>query len=304
VTYCFVFNTEPDGLGVIADTRLSELDLSHGIRPLPGQVAKVYALGQRAFVAIAGRTDHVALLLHGMHERLKVADDANWYDLFIESCERNFRVFCETGIFSRSHPPEAALIYGDVRHHRGETRCRAVKLEFGFTSTGPARVRQNIGPGQADSIGWSVEGRNVLDAVAKNALGDLRSRSLVITKLTEQDIVALGHVTAGGGARVGFELDATGNPDGSFCPVLRRLANDRFPFGGPFMALEPVTLLAGAAQKAVFEAMVLKGQYLVDSEGVGEFHSASLTLRHGFRIYNGEHLAAISLIRTSISASL
>lgn len=303
MTYCFVFNAEPDGIGVVADTRLSQLDLSNGIQPLPGHVAKVYGIRERAFVAIAGRTDHVAMILHGIQARLWAADEANWYDIFIEHCENNFRAFCETGIFSKLHPPEAALIYADCRHHRGETRCRAVRLQFGSTDDGPVRRRDNIRFGEAYSIGWTVEDRRPLDEAGKDALGDMYNRSLVITESSEHEIRALGHVTVGGGPRIGLQLDMTGQPDKSFCPILRRYAAQKFLRGCDVMAIEPVTLMAGAAEMAIYHTMrALREQQIPGCAGVGEeFHSASLTLRHGFRVYNGEQMAFIPSIVSSIS---
>lgn len=305
LTYCFVFNAEPDGIGVIADTRLSEIDLTNGISPLPGQVLKVYALRERAFVAIAGRTDHVAMLLHGLRDRMRASDDSKWYDVFVEHCETNFRIYCEAGLFSRTHPPEAALIYGDCRHHRGETKCRAIRLQFGSTDAGPTRRRDNIAFGKAYSIGWSPEGRGPLDEAGKNALGDLYSRSLVISDFSEEEIKELGHMTVEGSPRAGLRLDMTGLPDKSFCPVLRKFAAQTFLRGGPIMAIEPVTLLCGAAEMAIFHTMQsLRAQAVESCAGVGEeFHSASLTLRHGFRVYNGEQLAFIGNVAASIAGA-
>lgn len=306
MTYCFVFNAEPDGIGVVADTRLSELDLTNGIRPLPGHVLKVYALRKKAFVAIAGRTDHVAMLLHGIQDRMRTADDSMWYDIFVEHCETNFRIFCEAGLFSQTHPPEAALIYGDCRHHRGATKCRAVRLQFGSNEAGPTHRRDNIGSGAADSIGWSPEGRRPLDEAGKNALGDLYNRSLVISDFSEEEIKELGHVTVGGGTRLGIRLDMTGAPDKSFVPVLRKFAAQTFSRGGPVMAVEPITLLCGAAEMAIFHTMrSLRAQALEGCVGVGEeFHSASLTPRHGFRVYNGEQFALIGSVASSIAGAV
>ena len=290
---------------MVADTRLSELDLTNGIRPLPGQVLKVYALRERAFVAVAGRTDHVAMLLHGVQGRMRASDDSKWYDIFVEHCETNFRIFCEAGIFSRTHPPEAALIYGDCRHHRGETKCRAVRLQFGSTEAGHTHRRDNIGFGEAYSIGWSPEGRRPLDEAGKNALGDLYNRSLVISDFSEEEINELGHVTVGGGPRLGLRLDMNGAPDKSFCPVLRKFAAQTFLCGGPVMAVEPVTLLCGAAEMTIFHTMQsLRTQAVEGCAGVGEeFHSASLTLRHGFRVYNGEQLALIGNVAAAIAGA-
>jgi hypothetical protein len=303
MTYCFVFNAEPDGIGVVADTRLSYFDLSNGIQPLPGQALKIYSLMDRAFVAIAGRTDHVAMLLEGIQTRLQTSDDSKWYDMFVSHCENNFRICCEKGVFSKQHPPEASFIYADCRHHRGETKCRAVRLEFGYTDEGPAHRRKNIPSGNASSIGWTLEGRHLLDEAGMNALGELFNRSLVIEEVFDKSSQALLDATTGGKPRFGLKLDMTGERDKSFIPVLRKYSAQKFLREGYVMAIEPVTLLAGAAEMAIFYTMrELREQQLPDCAGVGEeFHSASLTLRHGFNVYNGEQLELIRPVVSSIT---
>ena len=233
---------------------------------------------------------------------MRASDDSKWYDIFVEHCETNFRIYCEAGLFSRTYPPEAALIYGDCRSHRGETKCRAVRLQFGSTESGPARRRDNISSGEAYSIGWSPEGRSPLDEAGKNALGEIYNRSLVISDELEET----GHVNVGGEPRLGLRFDMTGAPDKSFCSVLRKFAAQTFLRGGPVMPVDPVTVLCGAAEMAIFHTMrSLRAQDVAGCAGVGEeFHSASLTLRHGFRIYNGEHLALISSVAASITGAV
>lgn len=304
MTYCFAFNTEPDGIGIIADTRITiETDLGQ-LQQIGGHSMKVYQLGSHAFVALAGRLDHIAMVLWGIEDRLGAADPAEWFDVFIDHCEANFYRYRDARVFSMESPPEVALIYADVRHKRGATNCRLVRLVFGPSANGPAVLR-TVGPqGGSVAIGWTPEGRAELNEAAKSALGELYNRHLEIRDLTQEEIRTF-HVAPAPGPLVGFALDTRGPPDASFSPVLRRYCADKFQKGGPTLPFEPVTALCGAALAAVEGRMAqLRREQWAYAEGVGqEFSSGSLTLRHGFQLYFGPNLAAISQIVTALRAS-
>jgi hypothetical protein len=264
--------------------------------------AKLFPCRVTHTIAIAGRLDHVSMILSGLTSRLDTEAPALWYDSFIEHCEKNFLACRDARLFSKDRPPEAALIYGDIRHKRGETKCRLIRLVFGCGEDGPASHRQPTESGKSVAIGWTPEGRAELNEAAKSGLGDLYNRHLELRELTEAGIRELGHVSASPGPVRGFVMDTGGPPDRTFCVTLRRFCAQTLLKGGPTLAFEPVTALCAAAVAAIeCRFRQLRREKAEGIEGVGDvFTSGSLTLRHGFLLYSGPNLSVIESVAAAL----
>lgn len=293
MTYLYAFNAEPDGIGVIADTRITFIDTLGQLRIDPDQVVKVYPLGRRAFVGIAGTVGHVASILNGLEHVLRSATDSRWYDLFVQHCESRLEACHTDGTFSVERPPEVQLIYGDIRHKRGATRCRLIRVEPAIVQGSFKMIRKTATEGQYLAIGWSPDGRRQLNAVASEALAEVESRRLEISGLCAEEMRQLGPHTPDA---QGFKADSSGPRIGNFRPQLRKYAAKTFLRNSTVLAVEPVLIYCAIAQAAI-EAKVdeLRSSDAEDIETVGDqWTPASLTLRHGFRAFNNGELAALT----------
>lgn len=293
MTYLYAFNAQPDGIGVIADTRLTLIDTVNKLRVSPDQVAKVYPLGRRAFVGIAGTVGHVASILDGLAHVLRPVSDSKWYNLFVQHCETRLAACITSGMFSAERLPEVQLIYGDIRHKRGETRCRLIRLETIIVEGSLKMLRKTAAEGQYLAIGWSPEGRRELNVVASDALAEVEGRGLVISESSAEEIRTLGiHPPDAHG----FKLDSSGPRIGNFRSQLRKYAARAFLRDSSVMAFEPVLSYCGIAQAAIEAKVVeLRGREVEDIETVGDqWTPASLTLRHGFKAFNNDKLEALT----------
>lgn len=295
MTYVFAFNAEPDGIGIIADTRLTLSSLTE-LRVGPDRVVKVYPLGRHAFVAIAGTIDHVASILDGLACALRSNKNSKWHDLFVLHCETRLAAYIADGTFSVKHLPEVQLIYGDIRHKRGRTRCRLIRLEPGISNDNFESFRKTATEGQFLAIGWSPEGRRELNDVAANALAEVEERGLEISDLRAEDTK---HIYQHPPETRGLTMDTSGPRIGNFRVKLRKYAAQTFLRNSSIMAVEPVLIYCGVAQAAIeTKAEELRHRGAEGIESVGnQWTSASLTLRHGFRAFNnGELVGLQSLI--------
>lgn len=100
MTYCFAFNAEPDGIGIIADTRILIENDAGELRPTAGHALKIYPVGSHAFIAIAGRQDHLSMILWKLASALRRAESVQRYDLFLRHCENNFEAYRQAALFS------------------------------------------------------------------------------------------------------------------------------------------------------------------------------------------------------------
>ena len=295
MTYIYAFNAAPDGIGVIADTRLTLVDALGHERASPDQVAKVYPLGLRAFVGIAGTVGHAATILDGLSRVLRSAPESKRYDIFLSHCETRLERFRAGPAGSVEQTPEVQLIYGDIRHKRGQTRCRLIRLEPTIVQGSLKMRRTTASEGLYVAIGWTPEGRRELNTVASEALSETEGRGLEITELRAQDIQELGQHSPN--AR-GFKADSSGPRTGKLRSQLRKYAAHTFSINSNVLAVEPVLLYCGIAQAAIAaKAEQLRSTKAEGIETIGDqWTAASLTLRHSFRIFNNDELVALTPI--------
>lgn len=297
MTYLYAFNAEPDGIGVISDTRLTLVSTLGQLRVAPDQVAKVSPLGQRAFVGIAGTIDHAASILDGLAYVLRSSNDSQWHELFVRHCEARLAAYLADGTYSERHPPEVQLIYGDIRHKRGRTKCRLIRLETSNVNGGIKLVRKTATEGQYLAIGWSQEGRRELNAAASDALAEIEGRGLNVSRLPANEI---DQIYQHPGEGRGVKLDSSGPRIGNFRSQLRKYSARTFLRNSNVLAVEPVLLYCGIAQAAIeAKAEELRCREVEGINTVGhQWTPASLTLRHGFRAFNdGELVALMPVIR-------
>ena len=293
MTYLYAFNAEPDGIGIIADTRLTLTNTLGQMRVDPDQAVKVYPLGRRAFVGIAGTVNHVASILDGLTHVLRGASNSKWYDLFVQHCETRLAACHTDGTFSVERLPEVQLIYGDIRHKHGAAKCRLIRLEPAIVQGRFNMIRKTATKGQFLAIGWSPEGRSELNRVASDALAEVESRGLEISQFSAQEIRQLGNHTPNAQA---FKADSLGPRTGNLRSQLRKCAARTFLKNSSVLAVEPVLVYCSIAQAAIeAKAVELRKREVEGIETVGDkWTPASLTLRHGFRAFNNGELAAIS----------
>lgn len=299
MTYIYAFNLEPDGTGVVSDTRLTYGSSPSDLRVDTEQVAKVYQVGRLAFIAVAGRIDHVAKILEGLVGALKRVPASSWYDTFVTHCDERLAVCIQDQVFSASNPPEFQLIYSDLRHKRGRSRCRLIRIEPRLFNGQLRNARTVAKMGEYVAIGWSEEGRRALNHVASDSLAEIEGRGLEITEPTRQEIQALGHHPPDS---KGIQLDSRGPRDGSFRETLRKYSAGKFLKGEHIVAFEPVLLYGGVAKAAI--ASKTEELRLIGLEGVEcvgtQWTISTLTLRHGIREFDKDNVVPLTPLVTAL----
>ena len=190
-----------------------------------------------------------------------------------------------------------------VRHHKGSTKCRLLKLDFKYSGDQPCIGYRNAPSGEWLAIGWSSEGRAALSHAASDALGELESRSLIIRvpDNEQRQMIIKKHGSLSKNSLT-VMLDSRGRRDSSFRNVLRKYTNN-LPSSSPMtMRFDPTLLFSGAAQKAIERKMKeLRQRQFAHHNCVSDTWSvATITLRDGFRIFNDKKLSYIRSIYESI----
>ena len=298
MTYCYVFNSEPDGIGIVTDTRLSILTRFGEIDIIPEDYLKVYSFTNRSAIILSGKIEHIRIILEGAAETLRITNESKWYDSFIQHCSQKYSYSCQQGIFAENSLPEIQLIYADIRHRRGSTKCRMVRLEFEYSRNKPKIRRRTALSGEYLSIGWTPQGRRELNVAASNVLYEIESRNLIVRNLSDDEKNNFEgiHGKLSGNAHT-CVLDSSGVKDGAFRKTLRKYCkNSPSIIPGSKMHYEPVMIYAAAASKAISERMVeLRRLSAQHHQSVGDkFIISTITQKQGLKLYNGEQLNIIN----------
>ncbi len=297
MTYCYVFNAEPDGVGIITDTRLSSITTFGEVDVDPEDYLKVYSPTKRAAIIISGNIRNLKNILQGVEAIFFEKKESKWFDSFIEKCTDNYLSCCDEGVFSSDILPQVQIIYADIRHRKGSTKCRMVRLEFYFENGEPKIARRYAMTGQYLSIGWSPEGRHELNESASYALCELDSRSLIIRKATKDEIKSIEKVNGKlKNNSVLSVMDSSGDKDGTFLKKLRKYCKKLPRFSQTTMHYDPVMVFSAAAVNSIEIRMdELRKKSLQYHETVGNtFVISTLTQKQGFKQYSDKELRAIN----------
>jgi hypothetical protein len=296
MTFCFAFKAPPDGIAVITDTRLS-IAMGDAIKPIQGDYLKVFSPRKNCVIAIAGAINQLEILLNGVTSTIPL-DDEYEFEFFMNTLRQRYHEMCIDGYLNSENPPSMSLIYGDLRHKHGTTKCRLTSFRFLIRDNKPCIERKIGDKVSYTSIGWTEEGRKILDANAINALQELESRSLVISEANESErkyfYKKAGYTPSEPSTLIRY--DSSGKRDSSFRKELRRFSNnlDFNKKKDTKIHLEPMLVFGSAVQNELEGSMKeIREQNIPYHECIGtNWTLATLTRKHGFKIHSDKELKA------------
>jgi hypothetical protein len=292
MTFCFAFSANPDGIAVVADTRLS-----YDNNGFSDTYQKVFFPTEDSFIAVSGVLGTFSFLLENIGSILSPVA----FDRRIDFLRRHLRQRYIDGIDKRQFegsPDDAFLIYGDVRFDKGTSRSRLVRFNFQFRD-GTVVFGEKSSP----KFGWCCIGsapptRHFLANTAADCLMDLEERSLVIRADANVLNVTAGRVPylsldrrgavfdhPGGGAVV---LDSSGPKNGTFRKTLRAFANQQEASGSESI-FEPIQVFGSAALKAIADQVAeFRNPPAIGIETISDTWTlATISRRNGIRLFTG-----------------
>ena len=304
MTYSYAFNLCPDGIGIISDTRLSWVTKFGDVGYDDTAYQKIYCPAPNTFIAVAGDTEQLSALLEGVGDRLSNTDQRLRFNCFQDFSKEKYGELWASGYFTAQNLPCIALLYGDIRRHRGKIKCRLLRHEFGTRNLKPAIFHKTYNEAKkSTAIGWSKEGRKKLNNAAVEAMAELDSRSLTISPPSQSILEKFiqNHGPIPQNASVYF-MSTKGKRDSSFRAILRKHVNSAMAEQPHLMRYDPVLIFAGAAQKAIEMRMNdLRKEMLEMHETVADTWTiATLTMKDGFRVFSDAELAGIKNIYESM----
>lgn len=299
MTYCFAFSAEPDGIAVISDTRVTfemagELQVDHG------DYLKVLSPKENSLIAVSGGVFELKLLLDELLGAIENVSAARQFDAVHEFLKTRYsKIFSALTAYKKSIRP-MSLIYGDIRHKRGSTKCRLAKYDFRVINGRPAIGFTMGGKFGWFAIGWSQDGRRLLSQAAIENLSEIESRSLRVYEPSSKQNKTLykSHNIENSAPYSAFIFDSNGQRDGSFRKTLRQFANNFEANKEANVKLEPMLIMGGTAKNAIEHAMLdARTKGIPDSEAVGtNWTLATLTRRFGYRVHSSSDLQLVPLI--------
>lgn len=242
------------------------------------------------FIAFSGAIGQIKKLTLGLSEILEKSCESTQYEIFLKFIRTRFDEMWQQGDF-QNNPPEIALIYADIRHVHGSTRCKLLKLECCLKNLKP-HISELIGAGiEFVSIGWTPEGRRMLSSGAANALGELESRNLLIVTKSEQLSKLLQNHPSAINSVI---MDSSGERNSTFRKKLRAYCNSLDKDKPSDIPLEPMLIFGGAAKQSIeFMMQDLRKMNVPMHDCVGDnWTLVTLTRRYGFRVHSNVELQA------------
>jgi len=293
MTFCFAFSANPDGIAVVADTRISKDD-----KQFSDGYQKVFFPTENSFVAVSGILGPLSFLLKDIGDSLSPIAFDRRIDFLRMHLRQRYIDGLEKGHFPGS-PDDAFLIYGDVRLQKGPARSRLAQFNFQFSDG-----KVVFGEKSAPNLGWRCIGttppiRRFLANMAAASLQDLEQRSLEIRSKADSLEMTAGRVpyqrldrrsASFCGSKPGAVLlDSTGPKNGSFRKTLRAFANAQEASGSDVI-VEPIQVFGSAALQAIVDQVaVFKNPPLLGIEAISDTWSlATISRRNGIRLYTGD----------------
>jgi hypothetical protein len=288
MTFCFAFSASPEGIAVVADTRISmdNEQFSDGYQ-------KVIFPTKDSFIAVSGVLRPLSYLLENITTALSAIAFEHRIDFLRTHLRKRYIDGLEKHHFVGS-PDDAFLIYGDVRLKKGPSRCRLFRFDFQF-SDGKVVFGEKSSP----NSGWQCIGstppiRRFLANTAIANLEDFEQRSLEIQ--VEEDITKVtgsrrpyqrldfrgatfGHTEFGA-----VIFDTTGTRNGTLRKTLRAFANAR-----KASTIDPIQVLGSVALQAIADQIaVFRNPPLIGIETISDTWSlATISRRNGIRLFTG-----------------
>lgn len=257
MTYCFAFAAPPDGIAIISDTRIST-----GTKNFDDQ-QKVFFPDEHSFVAISGTVGKLVTLLENISPTISTCPVENRIDFLAHELRSRYGGMFDSGHLTvedvESHG--MSIIYGDVRFKRDTTRTRLVKFDFTLRNGVPAINVRN-----AERFGWLAIGltpvlRQFISNTAADRLDELENRGLVIREKPYKKNPFPGKIpymvmddrskSKLKDAPLSFQLDSSGEHDGTYRASLRRFYSEQKRQGNVFPILEPINQFGIAAMQRI-----------------------------------------------------
>lgn len=291
MTFCFAFKAPPDGIAIITDTRLSSLNSHDELSAISGDYLKVVSPRDNCVIAFSGMIWQVKELIVGLDECLRQTNENLQYEAFIRFIENRYAGMWQRGAFTHTLP-EISLIYSDMRHTHGSTRCRLSRLVFGTKNSEPLISAETSHDLDYVSIGWTLEGRKSLSSRAADALGELESRNLLIDSNCDK-LVALLPISSP--VTHSVRLDSSGERNYTFRKKLRAYCNSLEKINRENnISFEPMLIFGSAALRAIESQMhELRESNEPYHACVGDSWTlTTLTRRYGVRVHPDTELRA------------
>lgn len=248
MTFCMAFFTNPDGIAVIADTRIT---LSNSFQD---GFQKVIFPTKNSLIAVAGQVEILSFVLLNISAHLEKFTADGRLDALRAQIRDKFKLLLQT---STTLTPEdgASIIYGDMRLEKGPTRCRLMRFDLSISHAGEPILTEQTGKSFATDeakkfpqdkrthdlpwlcIGLNPGTRNFIGNTAISNVQSLLTRGLkVVANVDSGAIPSHGRVYSevlirGSSmprrGRMVFTLDSSGPADGSFLKQLRGFINEQ-----------------------------------------------------------------------------
>lgn len=264
MTFCLAFAANPDGIAVIADTRIT-FDKGY-----EDDYQKVIFPTNNSFLAVAGSVRTLKYMLEDISPSLTAVDP----EVRIDVLRTRLRARFTSHLAALPGPTAddgASVIYGDVRLENGPTGCRLLRFEFGVAEGGPVFAEvtgKQFAETQAtkfpddppDHLPWVCIGsyESLREFIGNTAMAHLREmlrRSLEVIPTDksvaqgrnpyQQTDIRAATTPQGSGALI---FNMLGTENGSFRKKLREYVNQQEQRGEQAL-LDPIYVLGMAAMK-------------------------------------------------------
>ena len=309
------FSANPDGLAVIADTRITLSNVFHD------GFQKIIFPTKNSFVAVAGRIGVIKVALDGLSEFLQQVTPHARLDAFRARLRDRFMNFDRAGEAQESDDG-ASFIYGDVRLKKGPTGCRLMRFDLTFSDSGEPLITEQTGASfsaaeakkfphdqRANELPWLCTGtvpgtRNFIGNTAMDHVRQLLARGLEISTDVDvaeikargsvyQEVIVRGRSKPPGG-NAAILLSMAGPSDGSFRKKLRCFAKGQ-ENQGAHPAVDVIQILGMAALKRI-ELLMTEIPGSIGLETVSDTWSlATISRRGGQQLVTGEDHNGVTL---------
>jgi hypothetical protein len=293
MTYCFAFKLGPDGVGVIADQRITSVSNYDGLTIENDSTLKIYKIHDHGLIAIAGNEKGLSLLLVDLPEQIGRLLTSQRFDFFITYCKESYRKLVMSGAIHAGQRGSVSVIYADGRRHHSKNKYRLVAIELDFDGVNiDVSYRPQNGESFVD-IGWFPQGRKLLSDAAMKAIHELEGRSSNYELLPGNNLHA--SLTEMGlpsdickNTQIAYKVNSAGTRDSSFRKEGRDfLHTHKELLKHPNFQLGPLFEYSAAAESAILcEVARLRFHQASYIESIGtSWTLATLTVQRGVFIH-------------------
>ncbi len=315
MTFCMAFSANPDGIAVIADTRIT---LSNSFRD---GYQKIIFPTDNSFIAVAGSIEILMFVLEDVSDLLQSIAPHTRVDALRNRIRERIKVFVSDNSVQESRDG-ASFIYGDVRMNNGPTHSRLLRFDLTFSESGAPLITEQKGSNfssqeakkfpqdqRINELPWLCIGtnpgtRNFFGNTAMNQIRQFLPCSLEIsTAINLTEIKARGKVyqeinfrgrSRPHGDNTAVFLSTAGPPDGSFRRKLRSFANEKEK-NGEHTPFDVINFLGWAALKRI-ELLMTEVPGAMGLDTISETWTlATISRRGGIRLMAGDDPNAVTM---------